>query len=191
MISFKGLIFSHWYQEVNSVFPFAWCFYWKNFNIRYSWFDLTIFTWCDEAWRWNSRSCSDGTCILGKCSCLAHLCFYLQDVVKSSCSVPFEELQFDLHVFQRKITNLKRKRKRSLAHACTDHAETKQKKTEKNTIQEKQVSKSEILENPKRFWNNEYILIIMNTIWLLLEIAFMLVLKMVHCTFVHHVHRPS
>ena len=43
---------------------------------------------------------------IGKCSCLAHLCFHLQDVVKSSCSVPLEELQFDLHVFQRKITNL-------------------------------------------------------------------------------------
>ena len=68
------------------------------------------------------------TCILGKRSCLAHLCFHLQDVVKSSCSVPLEELQFDLHVFQRKITNLKRKRKRSLAHASTDHAKTKQKK---------------------------------------------------------------
>ena len=77
------------------------------------------------------------TCILGKCSCLAHLCFHLQDVVKFSCSVPLEELQFDLHVFQRKITNLKRKRKRPLAHASTDHAKTKQKNTEKNTIQEK------------------------------------------------------
>ena len=48
-------------------------------------------------------------------------------------------------VVQRKITNLKRKSKRSLAHASTvalftqiltitDNAKTKQKKTEKNSI---------------------------------------------------------
>ena len=54
--------------------------------------------------------------------------------------MPLEELQFDLHDFQRKITNIKRKRKRSLAHASTDHTKTKQKKTEQNTILEKQVS---------------------------------------------------
>ena len=103
--------------------PFAWCFYRKkNFNIRYSWFDQTIFTWCDETWRWNGRR---------KCSCLAHLCFHLQDVVKSSCSVPLEELQFDLHVFQWKITNFERKRKRSLAHASTDHAKTIKRKPRK------------------------------------------------------------
>ena len=37
--------------------------------------------------------------MLGKCSCLAHLCFHLQDVVKSSCFVPLEELQLDFTVF--------------------------------------------------------------------------------------------
>ena len=32
----------------------------------------------------NGRSCSDGTCILGTCSCLARLCSHLRNVVKSS-----------------------------------------------------------------------------------------------------------
>ena len=46
------------------------------------------------------------------------------------------------------FTNLKRKRKRSLAHANTD-----QKKTEKNSIQEKRVSNTEILEKLKTVLN--------------------------------------
>ena len=68
--------------------------------------------------------------------------------------MPYEELQFDLHVFKRKITNLKRKIKRSLAHVSADHAKTKPKKrAEKNTIREKQVSNTEILENLKTVLN--------------------------------------
>ena len=34
VISIKGLIFSHWHQEVNSVLPFVWCFYWKKIDIH-------------------------------------------------------------------------------------------------------------------------------------------------------------
>ena len=82
----------------------------------------------------NGRSCSDGTCILGTFSCLARLCSHLRNVVKSSCFVPFEELQFGLHVFQLKISHLKRKIKRSFAHISTDYAKTKQKKTVKHSI---------------------------------------------------------
>ena len=70
--------------------------------------------------------------------------------------MPYEELQFDLHVFKRKITNLKRKIKRSLAHVSADHAKTKpKKKAEKNTIREKQVSNTEILENLKTLLNKQ------------------------------------
>lgn len=92
----------------------------------------------------SGRSCSDGTCILGECSCLADLCFHLRDIVKSSCSVLFEELQFDLHVFKLAVTSKRKGKKRSLAHASTDHAKTKQRKT---------VSKPEILENLKTLLN--------------------------------------
>lgn len=86
----------------------------------------------------NGKSCSDGSCILGESSCLADLCFHLRDVVKSSCSLPFEELQFDLHVFKLSHTF---KRKRSSANTNTDdHTKTKQFKTVKDTNQQKQVS---------------------------------------------------
>lgn len=95
----------------------------------------------------NGRSCSDGSCILGESSCLADLCFHVRDVVKSSCSLPFEELQFDLHVFKLSHT-FKRKRKRSSAYTNTDdHTKTKQLKTVKDTNEQKQVSESGILEN--------------------------------------------
>ena len=57
-------------------------------------------------------------------------------------------------MFSTEITNSKRKRKRSLAHTSIDHAKTKQTKTEKNTIQEKQVSNTEILENLKTVLNH-------------------------------------
>lgn len=93
----------------------------------------------------NGRSCSDGSCILGESSCLADLCFHLRDVVKSSCSLPFEELQFDMHVFKLSHTF---KRKRFSANTNTgDHTKTKQLKTVKDTNQQKQVSESGILEN--------------------------------------------
>lgn len=95
----------------------------------------------------NGRSCSDGSCILGKSSCPANLCFHLRDVVKSSCYKPFEELQYDLHIFKLSHT-CKRKRKRSSANKNTDdHTKTKQLKTLKDTNQQKQVSESGILEN--------------------------------------------
>ena len=126
VISIKGLIFSHWRQEVNSVFPFALCFNWKNSNVRYSWFDQTIFIWCDEAWRWNGR--------LKLLRWTMHFremflsCTFMFSFTRCGyvfLSVPLEELQFDLHVFQRKITDSKGKRKISLAHASIDHAKTK------------------------------------------------------------------
>lgn len=90
----------------------------------------------------NGRSCSDGSCILGESYCLADLCFHVRDVVKSSCSLPFEELQFDLHVFKLSHT-FKRKRKRSSAYTNTDdHTKTKQLKTVKDTNEQNQVSES-------------------------------------------------
>ena len=85
--------------------------------------------------------------------------------------MPFKELQFGLHVFQLKISHLKRKIKRSFVHVSTYHAKTKQKKTLKHSIQEKQVSKSGILENLKtglnqriHFDHNEYEPIIIRNI---------------------------
>lgn len=59
----------------------------------------------------NGRSCSNGSCILGECSYLADLCFHVRNVVKSFCSKPLEELQYDFHVIEGALT-FKRKKKK-------------------------------------------------------------------------------
>ena len=93
--------------------------------------------------------------------------------------------------FQRKITNSKRKRKRSLAHTSIDHAKTKQTKTEKNTIQEKQVSNTEILENLKTVLNQRIHFYHNGHDPITIRNSFHDSIKMIHSTFVRHVHRCS
>lgn len=75
----------------------------------------------------NGRSCSSGTCISGECSCFVDVCLHVRNVVKSCCSVPLEELQYDLHVFKGALT-FKGKKKRFKVSANSNHPKTKQRK---------------------------------------------------------------
>ena len=57
---------------------------------------------------------STGTCILGYCSSLHALCAHIRAIVGSICSLPLEEVQYDLHSFNLKVIANSQKKKRSL-----------------------------------------------------------------------------